>query len=105
MNPEGIQSAAKLRTTHEDVSSRIRRSFLAASTVGGTFLLLLLASASYAQTVRTVDAPAFLTSPLPSKQSAAVGDDSVRPFHINVREEQLAGKLVTPSLSVAVLLS
>jgi hypothetical protein len=27
VNPEGIKSAAKLRTTHEDVSSRTRRSF------------------------------------------------------------------------------
>jgi pimeloyl-ACP methyl ester carboxylesterase len=89
VNPEGILSSAKLRTTHEDVSSGTRRSFLAASRVGGTFLLLLLAIASYAQTVRTVDAQAFLTRPLPSKQSAAVGDDSVRPFHINIPEEQI----------------
>jgi hypothetical protein len=66
-----MQSTAKLRTTHEDVSSRTCCSFLAASAVGGTFLLVLLAAASYAQTVRTVDAQAFVTSSLPAKQSAA----------------------------------
>jgi hypothetical protein len=67
MNPERIPYTAKLRATHEDVSSRARRNVLAASAVGGTFLLLLLAAASYAQTVRTVDAQAFVTGALPAK--------------------------------------
>jgi pimeloyl-ACP methyl ester carboxylesterase len=88
MNPERIPYTAKLLATHEDVSSRARRNILAASVVGATFLLLLLAAASYAQTVRTVEAQAFVTSPLPAKQTAAE-DDSIRPFHINIPEEQI----------------
>ena len=89
MSPERMQYAAKLRAMHEDVSSRTRRSILAASAVGGTFLFLLLAAASYAQTVRTADAQPFVTSPLPGKQNAATQDDSIRTFHINVPDEQL----------------
>ena len=75
--------------THENVSNRTRRSFLAARAVGGAFLLLLPAAASYAQTVRTADAQAFVSSPLPEKQSAETQDDSIRTFHINVPDEQL----------------
>ena len=89
MTLEQMQYTAKLRATHENVLSRTRRSFLAAPAVGGTFLLLLLAAASYAQTVRTADAQAFVTSPPPEKQSAATQDDSIRTFHINVPDEQL----------------
>jgi pimeloyl-ACP methyl ester carboxylesterase len=89
MSLERIQYTAKLRAMHEDVFSRTGRSFLAASAVCGTFLLLLLAAASYAQTVRTADGQAFVTSPLPAKQTAAPEDDSIRPFHINIPEEQI----------------
>src|SRR5580700_8268542 len=81
MTPEKIQYTAKLRATH-DVPSRTRRSVLAATVVGGTFLLLLLAAVSYAQTFRTADAQAFVTSPLPEKQSTATQDVSIRAFHI-----------------------
>src|SRR5271157_1478932 len=88
MTRERIQHTARLRTTHEDVSNRTRRSFLTASAVGCT-CLVLLAAASYAQTVRTADAQAFVTSPIPAKQTAAAEDDSIRPFHINIPEEQL----------------
>ena len=89
MTNERIQPTPKLRAKREDVSSCTRRSFLAQPAVGGIFLLLLLAAASYAQTVRTIDAQAFLTSPLPAKQTAAAEDDSIRPFHINIPEEQI----------------
>jgi len=68
---EKIQHTARLRATHENVSSRTRPSFLAVPAVGGTFLLLLLAAAGYAQTVRTADAQAFVASPLPDKHDAA----------------------------------
>jgi hypothetical protein len=89
MTNERIQYTPKLRATHEEISIRPRRSFLAPSAVGGTFLLLLLAAASCAQTVRAVDAQAFVTSPLPAKQTAAAEDDSIRPFRINIPEEQI----------------
>jgi pimeloyl-ACP methyl ester carboxylesterase len=89
MTNERIEPTPKLRAKHEDVSSCTRRSFLAPSAVGGTFLLLLLAAASYAQAVRIVDAQAFVTGPLTAKQTAAAEDDSIRPFHISIPEEQL----------------
>jgi hypothetical protein len=59
MTTEKIQYTAKLRATPENVTSRTRRSFPAARAVEGAFLLLLLAAASYAQTVPTADAQAF----------------------------------------------
>jgi hypothetical protein len=71
MTLEKMQYTARLRATHENVLSRTRRCFPAVPAVGGTLLLLLLAAASYAQTVRTVDAQAFVASPLPDQQSAA----------------------------------
>jgi hypothetical protein len=89
MTAEKIQHTAKLRATPENVTSRTRRSFPAARAVEGAFLLLLLAAASYAQTVPTADAQAFVTSPLPEKQSAMPQGDSIRPFHISVPDEQL----------------
>jgi pimeloyl-ACP methyl ester carboxylesterase len=89
MTNERIQPTPKLRATQEDVSSRARRNILAVSAIGGNFLPLLLAAAGYAQTGRTVDAEAFVTPPIPAKQTAAAEDDSIRPFHINVPEEQL----------------
>jgi pimeloyl-ACP methyl ester carboxylesterase len=89
MTNERIQPTPKLRATHEDVSSRARRNILAVSAIGGNFLPLLLAAASYAQTGRTVDAEAFVTPPIPAKQTAAAEDDSIRPFHINIPEEQI----------------
>ena len=67
MTLEKMQYNARLGVTHENVSSRTRPSFLAAPAVGGTFLLLLLAAASYAQTVRTADAQAFVSSELEGK--------------------------------------
>jgi pimeloyl-ACP methyl ester carboxylesterase len=88
MTLEKMQYNARLRATHENVSSRTRPSLLAAPALGGTFLLLLLAAASYAQTVRTADAQAFVSSPLPEKLSAAT-QDAIRTFHINVPAEQL----------------
>ncbi len=72
MSPERMQHTAKLGAMHEAVSSRTRHSYLAASAVGGTFLFLLLAVASYAQIVRTADAQPFVTSPLHGKQNAVV---------------------------------
>src|SRR5580658_9331776 len=90
MTLEKMQYTARLRATHENVFNPTRPSFLAAPAVGGAFLLLLLAAASYAQTVRTADAQAFVSSPLPEKQSAATQDDSIRTFHIHVPDEQLA---------------
>jgi pimeloyl-ACP methyl ester carboxylesterase len=89
MSPEKIQYTANIRATHEDVSCRTRRSYLAARTVEGTFLVLLLAATSYAQAVRTADAQAFVTSPLPETKGAATHNDSIRAFHINVPDEQL----------------
>jgi pimeloyl-ACP methyl ester carboxylesterase len=89
MTTEKIQYTAKLHGTPENVTSRTRRSLPAARAVEGAFLLLLLAAASYAQTVPAADAQAFVTSPLPDKQSAMTQDDSIRPFHINVPDEQL----------------
>jgi pimeloyl-ACP methyl ester carboxylesterase len=69
-----IMSAASLAPT--------RRSFLATSAAAGAFgLLLLLAAPSYAQTVAAAGAQA--------SSSAAAEDTSVRPFHVNVPEEQL----------------
>jgi pimeloyl-ACP methyl ester carboxylesterase len=89
MTHKKMQYTARLRATHENVSSRTRRSFPAARAVGGAFLLLLPAAASYAQTVRTADAQAFVTSPLPEKHNAATQGDSIRTFHIYVPDEQL----------------
>src|ERR1700728_399412 len=89
MTLEKMQYNARLRATHENVSSRTRPSFLAAPAVGGTFLLLLLAAASYAQTVPTADAQAFVSSPLRGKQSAATQDDTIRTFRINIPKDQL----------------
>jgi pimeloyl-ACP methyl ester carboxylesterase len=89
MSPERMQYTAEFRAMHEDISRRSRRNFLAAFAVGGTFLFLLAAAASYAQTVRAADAQLFIPSPLPGKQNAATQDDSIRTFHINVPDEQL----------------
>jgi len=89
MTPERIQFTTKFCATTEDASSRTLRSFLAAPAVGGAFLLLLLAAASYAQTVRTADAQAFVSSPLPEKQGVATQNNSIRTFHISVPGEQL----------------
>jgi pimeloyl-ACP methyl ester carboxylesterase len=89
MSPERIQHTARLRTTYEDASSRTRRSSFSRSAFGGTCLLVVLANASYAQTVRTTDAHAFVSSPLPAQQTAAAEDDSIRPFRINIPEEQI----------------
>jgi pimeloyl-ACP methyl ester carboxylesterase len=89
MTNERIQDTAKFHETREGVSSRARRNILAVSAIGGNFLPLLLAAASYAQTGRTVDAEAFVTPPIPAKPTAAGEDDSIRPFHINMPEEQI----------------
>jgi hypothetical protein len=89
MTPEKMQYTDRLRAAHESVSNRTRRSFPAARAIGGALLLLLPAAASYAQTVRTADAQAFVSSPLPEKQSLATLDDSIRTCHINVPDEQL----------------
>ena len=89
MTLEEMRYTAKLRVTHENVLSRTKRSFFATPAVGSTLLLLLLAAASYAQTVRTADAQSFVSSPLPEKQSAATQDDTIRTFHINAPDEQL----------------
>ncbi len=83
------QDTAKFHETRESVSSRARRNILAVSAIGGNFLPLLLAAVSYAQTGRTVDAEAFVTPPIPAKQTAGAEHDSIRPFHINIPEEQL----------------
>src|SRR5271157_4675687 len=68
MTPERMQCGAKLRIT---------------------FLLVFVAAASYAQTIPTIDAQAFVTSPLSAKRSAAAESDSIRPFHINIPEQQI----------------
>ena len=49
-----------------------------------TLGLVLLAANSYAQTVPAGYASTSVTDTLPAKSPAAVADDSIRPFHINV---------------------
>jgi pimeloyl-ACP methyl ester carboxylesterase len=66
-----------------------RRGLLAASAVSFAFALGLLAVASYFQTVSAADSPVFSPPPLPAEFRAVADDTSIRPFHINVPEEQL----------------
>jgi len=79
MSPQRMRYTAKLFAMHEDVSSRTRRSILAASAVGGTFVFLLLAAASHAQTVRAADAA------VRAQQSSGV------PVHVVVTVEARKG--------------
>lgn len=55
-----------------------------------TFGLVLLSATSYAQTVPAAHASTSVTDSLAAKQPAPVADESIRPFHVNVPEEQLA---------------
>jgi pimeloyl-ACP methyl ester carboxylesterase len=66
---------------HEKSSSPTRRSFLTISAAAGALGLLRLASPN--------DADAAGISPLAVKPSAATGDDSIRPFHVNFPEAAL----------------
>ncbi len=80
MSAERKQYNAKLRAMHEDVSSRTGRSFHAGSAVGATFVFLLLAAASHAQTARTADASTR------AQQSSGV------PVHVVVTVEARKGE-------------
>jgi pimeloyl-ACP methyl ester carboxylesterase len=80
MNPKMI---------YEGFSSRNRHSILGIHGLGGTCLFVLLGAATYAQTVSSADGKAFVSSPLLANKTAAVEDDSIRTFHLNVPEEQL----------------
>jgi len=88
MNLEKEHFIARAHTTPARVDSRgdWRRSLATAVAVAA--FGLLLAAPNYSQTVRAAHGQAFV-SRLPAKQSAAVEDDSIRPFHINVPEQQL----------------
>jgi hypothetical protein len=61
-----------------------------------TLGLVPLAANSYAQTVPASCASSSVTNTLPAK-SPAVADDSIRPFHVNVPEEELVA--TTPFLA------
>jgi pimeloyl-ACP methyl ester carboxylesterase len=87
MTPRRPQYAAKFGAIQKSVSSRPRR-VLAAPVVGGVFLLLLLAAVGRAQTVRTADGEAVVTS-RPGKYSPTTPSESIRTFHINIPDEQL----------------
>jgi pimeloyl-ACP methyl ester carboxylesterase len=65
-------------------SSPTWRNFLVTLAAVGAFGLVLLAAPSYAQTVPSADAQASV-----SGLGAAVEDNAVRPFHVNVPEEAL----------------
>jgi Epoxide hydrolase N terminus len=65
-------------------SSPTWRNFLVTLAAAGAFGLVLLAAPSYAQTVPSANAQAPV-----SGLGAAVEDNAVRPFHINVPEEAL----------------
>jgi hypothetical protein len=54
-----------------------------------TLGLALLAANSYAQTVPAGYASTSVTNTLPAKSPAVVADDSIRPFHVSVPEEEL----------------
>lgn len=92
MTLEKVQYTAKAHTTDDRDKGAFRndwRRSLATSVAVAAFGLVLLAAHSYAQTVQAADARAFVNSPHPAKQSAAAEDVSIRPFHINVPEEEL----------------
>jgi hypothetical protein len=61
-----------------------------------TMGLVLLAANSYAQTVPAGYASTSVTNTLPAKSPAVVADDSIRPCHVNVPEEELVA--TTPFL-------
>jgi hypothetical protein len=58
-----------------------------------TLGLVLLAANSYAQTVPAGYASTCVTNTLPAKSPAVVADDSIRPFHVNVPEEELVATI------------
>src|SRR5690349_19046623 len=55
-----------------------------------TFSLVLLTANAHAQTVAAAHASTSVTGSLATKQPTPVADESIRPFHVNVPEEQLA---------------
>jgi hypothetical protein len=84
-----VQYTAKAQTTGDRDNGASRNGWsrsLAASVTIAAFGIVLQAAPSYAHTVRAADTQASVASPLPAKQTAAVEDDSIRPFHINVPE-------------------
>jgi pimeloyl-ACP methyl ester carboxylesterase len=62
---------------------------LVSSVAPHIFGIALLAVVGHAQTARANSQAAF-SNPLPAKPASATEDESARPFHINIPEEQLA---------------
>jgi pimeloyl-ACP methyl ester carboxylesterase len=62
---------------------------LVSSVTPRIFGIVLLAFVSYAQAGPATNSQAAFSNPLPAKPSSATQDESIRPFHINVPEEQL----------------
>jgi len=90
MMPEQVHHKANKLVTRARVDSKNNwRYFVATSVAVTSCSLVLLAGLSYGQTGRTANAQGLVANPQPSKQSTAAEDDSIRPFHINVVEEQL----------------
>jgi pimeloyl-ACP methyl ester carboxylesterase len=88
---EQVMYTATSHTTRgrNGVCRRDRRSLLATGAAAGAFSLVLLAAPCYAQTVPTADAEASVISQLAAKPGAAVEDNAIRPFRINVPEAAL----------------
>jgi len=91
MTLEKVRRTTKARSTRARGSAfcNYRDRFLVISVVVAAPGLAPLAAPSYAQTVRAADAETSVTSPLPAKQTAAIQDESIRPFHIGGPEAQL----------------
>jgi pimeloyl-ACP methyl ester carboxylesterase len=73
----------------DDAYRSASRRFLATSVAVAAFGLVLLAANSTAQTVSIPDVDGSVANALATEERAAVADESIRPFHVNVPEERL----------------
>lgn len=90
MTLEKEQSTTKASAilAREDASRREWRRFLTSVAVAA-FGFVLLAAASYGQTLSSADAHTPATNPLTEKRSSGSEDHAIRPFHIEVSDEAL----------------
>jgi hypothetical protein len=72
------------------ITSSPALSALASLIAPGAFGIVLLAIVSHAQTAPVANTQAAVSNPLSGELAEATQDESIRTFHINIPEEQLA---------------
>lgn len=80
-----IRQAASTTCASTSTTQRV----FASATLAGACWILLATAPVYGQGARAGDTQAFAASPLLVQQNPATEDETIRPFHINVSEEQL----------------